>query len=58
MNINIIKEDYIGASITVVTRSGNKIQGEVLKNLEDDILKLKTDDGIILVNTSAIESLY
>lgn len=59
MKFNIINENYIGASITVITRSGNKIQGEVLKmDDEDDVLKLKTDDGIILINTDAIESIY
>ncbi|MFT8315083.1 MAG: hypothetical protein ABF633_12695 [Clostridium sp.] len=59
MNIKIIEENYLGTSMTIVTKSGNKIQGEVLKAGEDsDFIKLKTENGITMVSTSAIESIY
>jgi hypothetical protein len=59
MNLKMIEENYIGTNMTVVTRSGNKIQGEVLRTDKDaDILKLKTENGIMMINTNAIESIY
>ncbi|AGY78191.1 hypothetical protein [Clostridium autoethanogenum] len=61
MNINKINEGQLGYSVTIVTMSGNKIQGTILKSSEDedtDMLKLKTKDGIIMVNCNSIESIY
>ncbi|OBR94118.1 hypothetical protein CLRAG_16580 [Clostridium ragsdalei P11] len=59
MNINKISEGELGYSVTIVTMSGNKIQGTILKSTEDtDMLKLKTKDGIIMVNCNSIESIY
>jgi hypothetical protein len=59
MNLRMIEENYIGASMTVVTTSGNKIQGEVVRTDGDgDILKLKTENGLIMINASAVESIY
>lgn len=59
MNIKMIEESYLGSKITIVTKSGNKIQGEILKTSEDsEFIKLKTDNGITMVSTSAIESIY
>lgn len=59
MNLKMIEENYIGTNMTIVTRSGNKIQGEVLRTDDDgNIIKLKTENGIIMVNANAIESIY
>ncbi|OAA90648.1 hypothetical protein [Clostridium ljungdahlii] len=63
MNINKINEGEIGNSVTIVTMSGNKIQGTIIKSTEDteedtDVLKLKTEKGIIMVNCNSIESIY
>lgn len=59
MNIKLIEENYLGTSLTIVTKSGNKIQGEILRTDEDsDFVKLKTENGITIVSTSAIESIY
>lgn len=59
MNIQKINEGELGYSVTVVTLSGNKIQGTILKTSEDaGILKLKTEKGIVIVNYTAIESIY
>jgi hypothetical protein len=59
MNISKIIESHFGYSVTIVTISGNKIQGTILRNDEDiDSLKVKTEDGIIIVNSDAIESIY
>lgn len=59
MKIKMLEENYLGTSITIVTKSGNKIQGELLKTGEDaDFLKIKTENGITMVNTNAIESMY
>ncbi|OAA90649.1 hypothetical protein [Clostridium ljungdahlii] len=59
MNIKMIEETYMGTNMTIVTKNGNKIQGELLKAGEDTgFLKLKTENGIIMVNTNAIESMY
>ncbi|AGK98436.1 hypothetical protein [Clostridium pasteurianum] len=59
MNIKLIEENYLGTSLTIVTKSGNKIQGEILRTDEDsDFIKLKTENGITIVGTSAIESIY
>jgi hypothetical protein len=59
MNINKINEGELGYSVIIVTMSGNKIQGTILKSTEDtDMLKLKTKDGIIMVNCNSIESIY
>lgn len=58
MNLKMIEENYIGTNMTIVTRSGNKIQGEVLRTDKDaDIIKLKTENGVIMINTNAIESI-
>lgn len=59
MNIKSIEENYLGTSLTIVTKSGNKIQGEILRTDEDsDFLRLKTENGITIVSTSSIESIY
>lgn len=59
MNIKIIEETYMGTNMTIVTKNGNKIQGEILKSDEDsDFIKLKTENGVTMVNASAIESIY
>jgi hypothetical protein len=59
MNLKMIEETYMGTNMTVVTRGGNKIQGEVLRtDGDDDIIKLKTENGIIMININAIESIY
>ncbi|RMD03262.1 hypothetical protein D9O40_03745 [Clostridium autoethanogenum] len=59
MNINKISEGELGYSVTIVTMSGNKIQGTIIESTEDsDMLKLKTKDGIIMVNCNSIESIY
>jgi hypothetical protein len=59
MNLKMIEETYMGTKMTVVTRGGNKIQGEVLRTDGDaDIIKLKTENGIIMININAIESIY
>lgn len=59
MNINKLSEGDLGYSVTIVTLSGNKIQGTILKTNEDtDMLKLKTKDGIIMINCNSIESIY
>lgn len=59
MNIKMLEENYLGTKMTIVTKSGNKIQGEILKTSEgSDFIKLKTENGITLVNVNAIESLY
>lgn len=58
MNIKKLSEGELGYYVTIVTLSGNKIQGTILKNNEDtDMLKLKTKDGIIMLNCNAIESI-
>jgi hypothetical protein len=58
MNISKINEGYFGFYVTIITMSGNKIQGTILSSNEvPNSLKLKTEDGIILVNTDAIESI-
>lgn len=59
MNIKMIEEAYMGTNMTIVTKSGNKIQGEVLRSSEDsDFIKLKTENGVTMVSASAIESIY
>lgn len=59
MNVKMIEENYMGTNMTIVTKSGNKIQGEILKAGEGaDFIKLKTENGIIMVNINAIESMY
>lgn len=59
MNIKMIEENYMGTKMTIVTKNGNKIQGELLKSGEEaDFLKLKTENGIIMVSANAIESMY
>lgn len=59
MNINKLNEGELGYNVTVVTLSGNKIEGTIVKTNEDtDILKLKTKDGIIMINCNSIESIY
>lgn len=59
MDISKINEGELGYNVTIVTVSGNKIQGTILKSTEDtDFLKLKTKDGIIMVNSDSIESIY
>lgn len=59
MNVKMIEENYMGTNMTIVTKSGNKIQGEILRAGEDsDFIKLKTENGITMVNTNAIESMY
>ena len=59
MNVNKINEGELGYNVTVVTLSGNKIQGTILKSSEDaNALKLKTEKGIVIVNCDAIESIY
>lgn len=59
MNINKLNEGELGYNVTIVTLSGNKIQGTIMKTDEDtDILKLKTEKGIIMVNCNSIESIY
>ncbi|MFL0194902.1 hypothetical protein ACJDU8_04835 [Clostridium sp. WILCCON 0269] len=59
MNIKIIEQNYLGTKMTIVTKSGNKIQGEILKTDEDStFIKLKTENGITMVSTNAIESIY
>jgi len=59
VNISKLNEGELGYSVTVVTLSGNKIQGTIIKTDEDtDILKLKTEKGIVMVNCSSIESIY
>jgi hypothetical protein len=59
MNLKMIEETYLGSNMVIVTRSGNKIKGEIIKSDgEGDMLKLKTEDGVIIVSTNAIESIY
>lgn len=59
MNINKISEGQLGYSVTIVTLSGNKIQGTILKTSEDaGFLKIKTEKGIVMINSDAIESIY
>lgn len=59
MNAKMIEDNYMGTNMTIVTKSGNKIQGEVLKAGEGaDFIKLKTENGIIMVSINAIESMY
>lgn len=59
MNVEMVEETYMGTNMTIVTKSGNKIQGELLKAGEGaDFLKLKTQNGIIMVSINAIESMY
>lgn len=59
MNINKLNEGELGYNVTVVTLSGNKIQGTIIKTDEDtDMLKIKTEKGIVLVNCNSIESIY
>lgn len=59
MDISKINEGELGYNVTVVTLSGNKIQGSILNNTEDtDVLKLKTEKGIVIVNSASIESIY
>lgn len=59
MNISQLNEGEFGYNVTIVTRSGNKIQGTILKTGEDEeILKVKTEKGIVIVNPDAIESIY
>lgn len=59
MDISKLNESDLGYTVTVVTLSGNKIQGTIIKTDEDPgILKLKTKDGIIMINSNAIESIY
>ncbi|MFT8315082.1 MAG: hypothetical protein ABF633_12690 [Clostridium sp.] len=59
MNISKLNEGDLGYSVTIVTLSGNKIQGTIIKTSEDaDVLKLKTEKGIVIVNSNAIESIY
>jgi hypothetical protein len=57
--MNISKIIDLGYNVTIVTVSGNKIQGTIINGNEDtDSLKLKTENGIIIVNLDAIESIY
>jgi hypothetical protein len=57
--MNISKIIDLGYNVTIVTVSGNKIQGTIINGNEDtDSLKLKTENGIIMVNLDAIESIY
>lgn len=59
MNFKVLEENYLGTKITIVTKSGNKIQGEILKTGENsDLIKLKTENGITMVSSNAIESIY
>ena len=59
MNINNLTEGEFGYNVTIVTLSGNKIQGTIMKVDEDsDVIKLKTDKGIVMVNSNSIESIY
>lgn len=59
MNISKLNEGELGYNVTIVTTSGNKIEGTILRNNEaSDSLKVKTEDGIIMVNADAIESIY
>ena len=59
MNVKMIEETYLGTNMTIVTKSGNKIQGEILRAGDDaDFIKLKTENGIIMVNVNGIESMY
>lgn len=59
MNINQLNEGEFGYNVTIVTQSGNKIQGTILKTGEDEeVLKVKTEKGIVIVNPDAIESIY
>jgi len=59
MNINKINQGELGYNVTVVTLSGNKIEGTILRTCEaTDVLKLKTEKGIVMINSAAIESIY
>lgn len=59
MNVNKLNDSGLGYNVTVVTLSGNKIQGSIIKTDEDtDMLKLKTEKGIVLINANSIESIY
>jgi hypothetical protein len=58
MNLKMIEETYLGTNMQIVTKSGNKIKGEIIRSDSDgDLLKLKTENGIIIVNINAIESI-
>jgi hypothetical protein len=58
MNIKMLEDNYLGAYLQIVTKSGNKIKGQIVKSEDQsDMLKLKTDNGMILVNINAIESI-
>jgi hypothetical protein len=57
----MLTEGEIGYYVTIVTSSGNKIQGTIIKdnvNTNTGLLKIKTSDGIIMLNSDAIESMY
>lgn len=57
--MNISKIIDLGYNVTIVTVSGNKIQGTIINGTEDtDSLNVKTENGIIMVNLEAIESIY
>jgi hypothetical protein len=59
MNISKLTEGEIGFYVTIVTKSGNKVQGNILKNSEiPDLLRIKTKDGLIYLNPDSIESIY
>lgn len=59
MNINKLNEGELGYNVTIVTLSGNKIQGAIIKTDEDtDVIKIKTEKGIVIVNCNSIESIY
>lgn len=59
MNICKINEGELGYNVTIVTLSGNKIQGTIIRTCDDsDFIKLKTEKGIVIVSSSCIESIY
>lgn len=59
MDLKMIKSGELGMNVTIVTTSGNKLEGTIIKTDTDDgFLKLKTNDGIIVVNGNSIESIY
>lgn len=45
-------------NVTIVTNTGNKLEGEIINAGIEGIFKFKSKDGIIFVNIDAIESIY
>lgn len=45
-------------NVTIVTETGNKLEGEIINAGIEGIFKFKTSDGIIFVNIDAVESIY